>query len=178
MLGVLKHKIFIKWGFVLCWEEGLLNSKEKIHFIVFLKNGLTVRSRHKDMLQVSWIWWEAELLEGIEKRKSSWLHGTQDQLLGQPSFFLTRQGDLKGLSVAEGALSAKGEEVGVSPTQSAATSRVPSVSLSSHFPCGSQVMPDPESTMQVSTAFFQMGTGQEQVHDNESKQTSKQQQRG
>ena len=50
MLGVLEHKIFIKWGFVLCWEEGLLNSKKKNSLYCLLKNGLTVWSRHKDML--------------------------------------------------------------------------------------------------------------------------------
>lgn len=52
-----------------------------------------------------------------------------------------------GLSVADRALSAKGEGAGVLTSQSTATSRVPSVSLGGHFPCGSQVTPDPESKM-------------------------------
>lgn len=83
-----------------------------------------------------------------------------------------------GLSVADGALSATGEGAGVLTSQSTATSRVPSVSLGGHFPCGSQVTPDPESKMQASTAFFQTATGKRQVHDNESKRISKLLQRG
>lgn len=113
-LWVPKHKIFIKWGFVFLGrratkQQGKKKSDLKNPPYCLLKNGL--RLWHEDMLWVSQIRWEAKLLAGLKKRKSSWLHGAHAPHWA--SFFpLTRQGDLIGFSAAEGVLSAKGEAAG------------------------------------------------------------------
>ena len=84
---------FLLSGVLSFWEEGLPNSKGKKKSYLknppyfLLKNGL--RLWHEDMLWVSQIGWEAELLEGLKKRKSSWLHGAYALLLGQ--LFLSDQ---------------------------------------------------------------------------------------
>lgn len=116
------------------------------------------------------------MLEGL-KRKSSWLHEAYAPYWAS-FFFLTRQGDLIGFSAAEGVLSAKGEAAGVLPSQRAATSRVLCESqqplpmwISSH------ARPRVKNVGQH-CIFFRWVQGKQQVHDNESKQTSKQQERG
>ena len=87
-----EHNIFIRWGFVLLGRRATKQQGKKKSYLknppfFLLKNGL--RLWHEDMLWVSQTGWEAELLEGLKKRKSSCLLGAYALLLGQ--LFLSDQ---------------------------------------------------------------------------------------